>query len=63
MPVKDAQRTRLMKYPIIQPPFTLVFPEMSKNEIRGYNEWFHNNGVQNGHQKRPLVPRCELLLA
>ena len=30
-----------MNYPIIQPPFTLVFPEMSKKELRCYNEWFH----------------------
>lgn len=30
-----------MNYPIIQPPFTLVFREMSKKELKEYNEWFH----------------------
>jgi hypothetical protein len=30
-----------MIYPIIQPPFTLVFREMSKKELHDYNEWFH----------------------
>ena len=30
-----------MIYEIIQPPFTLVFREMSKKELREYNEWFH----------------------
>lgn len=30
-----------MSYPIIQPPFTLVFREMSKKELKGYYEWFH----------------------
>jgi hypothetical protein len=30
-----------MSYPIIQPPFTLVFREMSKKELKDYNEWFH----------------------
>jgi len=30
-----------MTYQIIQPPFTLVFSEMSKKELKNYNEWFH----------------------
>lgn len=30
-----------MNYQIIQPPFTLVFREMSKKELKDYNEWFH----------------------
>lgn len=30
-----------MNYPIIQPPFTLVFREMSKKELKDYNDWFH----------------------
>lgn len=30
-----------MNYPIIQPPFTLVFREMSKKELKDYNMWFH----------------------
>lgn len=30
-----------MSYPVIQPPFTLVFREMSKKELKDYNEWFH----------------------
>ena len=30
-----------MNYPIIQPPFTLVFRAMSKKELKDYNEWFH----------------------
>lgn len=29
-----------MKYEIIQPPFTLVFREMSKKELKSYYEWF-----------------------
>jgi hypothetical protein len=29
-----------MSYPIIQPPFTLKFREMTKKELAGYNEWF-----------------------
>ena len=31
----------MMSYPIIQPPFTLVFREMSKKELKDYKEWFH----------------------
>lgn len=30
-----------MSYLIIQPPFTLKFKEMSKNELKAYREWFH----------------------
>jgi hypothetical protein len=30
-----------MSYQMIQPPFTLVFHEMSKKELKEYNEWFH----------------------
>ncbi len=30
-----------MNYQIIQPPFTLVFREMAKNELKAYNQWFH----------------------
>jgi hypothetical protein len=30
-----------MTYQIIQPPFTLVFWEMSKKELKDYYEWFH----------------------
>lgn len=30
-----------MNYPTVQPPFTLAFREMSKNELKAYNEWFH----------------------
>lgn len=30
-----------MSYPSIQPPFTLVFREMSPKELKDYNEWFH----------------------
>jgi hypothetical protein len=30
-----------MSYPIIQPPFTLKFREMTKKELTAYNEWFH----------------------
>ena len=30
-----------MSYQIIQPPFTLVFREMSKKELKAYYEWFH----------------------
>lgn len=30
-----------MNYSIIQPPFTLVFREMSKKELKDYNDWFH----------------------
>ena len=29
-----------MTYPIIQPPFTLDFPRMSKRELADYREWF-----------------------
>ena len=29
-----------MSYSIIQPPFTLVFREMSKQELRDYFQWF-----------------------
>jgi hypothetical protein len=29
-----------MDYPIIQPPFTLKFREMSKKELSRYREWF-----------------------
>jgi len=29
-----------MEYPIIQPPFTLQFREMSKPELKSYFEWF-----------------------
>ena len=28
------------EYPIIAPPFTLKFREMSKNELEDYNRWF-----------------------
>ncbi len=31
-----------MNYQIIQPPFTLVFREMSKKELKAYNQWFHD---------------------
>lgn len=31
-----------MSYTIIQPPFTLIFREMSKQELKDYNIWFHN---------------------
>jgi hypothetical protein len=30
-----------MNYPVIQPPFTLIFPEMSKRDLKAYNAWFH----------------------
>ena len=30
-----------MSYSIIQPPFMLKFREMSKKELKEYNEWFH----------------------
>lgn len=30
-----------LSYAIIQPPFTLRFREMSKNELEGYRSWFH----------------------
>lgn len=30
-----------MSYSIIQPPFTLVFRDMSKKELEDYNNWFH----------------------
>jgi len=30
-----------MSYLTIQPPFTLKFREMSKKELKEYNEWFH----------------------
>jgi hypothetical protein len=30
-----------MSYSIIKPPFTLVFKEMPKKELKDYNEWFH----------------------
>ncbi|MGP0058015.1 MAG: hypothetical protein ACLPID_01825 [Beijerinckiaceae bacterium] len=29
-----------MPYAIIQPPFTLKFKEMSKQELKGYRQWF-----------------------
>ena len=29
-----------MKYQIIQPPFTLKFREMSKEELKEYYKWF-----------------------
>jgi hypothetical protein len=30
-----------MDYQIIQPPFTLAFREMSQNDLKAYNQWFH----------------------
>jgi hypothetical protein len=30
----------LKNYPIIQPPFTLIFHEMSKQELKDYYDWF-----------------------
>jgi hypothetical protein len=30
-----------MSYAIVEPPFTLNFPEMSKQDLRGYATWFH----------------------
>jgi hypothetical protein len=32
-----------MIYTIIEPPFTLVFREMSRRELKEYNLWFHGN--------------------
>jgi hypothetical protein len=31
-----------MNYTIIQPPFDLNFPEMSKKDLVAYREWFHS---------------------
>ncbi len=31
-----------MTYQIIQPPFTLEFSKMSKNELKAYDKWFRS---------------------